>query len=131
MTFLTSAPIRFPSAVTTVRQYLAPHLPGIRIASRVPNPRPALWLRVMRTGGAKENRFVDRPQITLEAWGNDEDDAEKLLEDARAALNAAEGTIFGVEELAGPGELPDPTTAQIRYTMSVWARIRGISTGNE
>jgi hypothetical protein len=107
-------------------------MPGTKISSRVPNPRPASWLRVWRSGGARENRFVDRPQITLEGWGSDEDIASKLLEDARAWITAAGGQIFGVEELGGPVNLPDPTTAQIRYTMTVWVRIRGTAvTGNE
>jgi hypothetical protein len=132
MTFLTDAPIRFPDAEKTVRQYLAPLMAGTKIATRVPNPRPASWLRIMRTGGARESRFVDRPQITIEGWGPDEDTASKLLEDARTWLNAAGGQLFGVEEVGGPGNLPDPTTAQIRYTMTVWVRIRGTAvTGNE
>lgn len=134
MTFLTDAPlIRFPDAEKVVRQYLLPLMaPGTKIASRVPNPRPPVWLRVMRTGGARESRFVDRPQITLEGWGPDEDTASKMLEDARTFLNAAGGQIFGVEEVGGPANLPDPTTAQIRYTMTLWVRIRGTAvTGNE
>jgi hypothetical protein len=125
MTFLTEAPIEFPDAEAAVRLYLLPLMTGTKIATRVPNPRPASWLRVMRTGGARESRFVDRPQITLEGWGPDEDTASKLLNRARTWLNAAGGQIFGVEEVGGPANLPDPTTAQIRYTMTVWVRIRG------
>ncbi len=133
MTFLTEAPIRFPDAEATVRAYLKTVMPGtVKIATRVPNPRPASWLRIMRTGGARENRFVDRPQLTLEGWGPDEDSASKILEDARTWLLAAGGQIFGVEEVGGPANLPDPTTAQIRYTMTLWVRIRGQAvTGNE
>ena len=125
MTFLTEAPIEFPDAEAVVRQYLLPLMPGVKIATRVPNPRPGSWLRVMRTGGARESRFVDRPQITLEGWGPDETTASKLLDTARTWINAAGGQLFGVEEVGGPANLPDPTTAQIRYTMTVWVRIRG------
>lgn len=132
MTYLTESPIIFPDAEETVREYLLPLMPGVRIATRVPNPRPASWLRIMRTGGPRESRFVDRPQITLEGWGPDENTAGQLLEDARAWLNAAGGRIFGVEEIGGPANLPDPTTAQIRYTMTLWVRIRGTAlTANE
>jgi len=91
MTFLTESPIVFPDAEETVREYLLPLRPDVRIATRVPNPRPASWLRIMRTGGPRESRFIDRPQITLEGWGPDENTASNLLEDARAWLNAAGG----------------------------------------
>ena len=132
MVHLTAHPvIRYRDAEKETRAYLAPFLNGLRVATRVPSPRPAKWLRVIRTGGARENRFVDRPQITLEAWAETETDALNLLEDARAYLTAAQGRIFGVEEVSGPANLPDPTTAQIRYTMSLWLRIRGYeSTGD-
>lgn len=132
MTHNSSQPIYFPDAEKAVRDYLLQRMAGTKIATRVPNPRPGSWLRVMRTGGARENRFVDRPQITVEGWALNEDDAARLLNDARAWLNAADGQIFGVEEVGGPANLPDPTTAQIRYTMTLWLRIRGIAlTGNE
>lgn len=132
MTFLTEAPIEFPDAEKTVRAYLLPLMGGTRVATRVPNPRPASWLRILRTGGARESRFVDRPQITLEGWAQDEETALKIVNDARTWLNAAGGQVFGVEEVSGPANLPDPTTAQIRYTMTVWVRIRGTAvTGNE
>lgn len=117
--------VQFRDAEQEVREYLLPYLAGIGISSRVPNPRPAVWLRVMRTGGPRETMVSDRPQITLEAWADNEDDAIDLLSVARAWLNRADGRIFGVVEASGPGNLPDPTTAQIRYTMSVWVRIRG------
>jgi hypothetical protein len=130
--FIVSQPvIIFPDAEAVTREYLKPAMQGLRIATRVPSPRPDSWLRVIRTGGARENRFVDRPQITLEGWGPDESTAGDVLERARAYLLAADGRIFGVEEVSGPANLPDPTTAQIRYTMSVWLRIRGEAlTGN-
>jgi hypothetical protein len=132
MTHLSESPIIFPDAEKVVREYLVLRMPGIKIASRVPDPRPTSWLRVMRTGGARENRFVDRPQITLEGWGGTEKEAWTMLETGRAWLNAAGGQLFGVEEVGGPANLPDPTTAQIRYTMTLWVRIRGTAlTGNE
>lgn len=124
-------PVKFPDAETEVRAYLRPFFPGLRISSRVPDPRPAAWLRIMRTGGQRETIVSDRPQITMEAWAATETEAVELLGNARAYINAADGRIFGVVEISGPANLPDPTTAQIRYTMSVWIRIRGQAiTGN-
>lgn len=112
-------------AEQAVRDYLLPYLGGVPVSSRVPNPRPSTWLRIVRTGGVMETLVSDRAQIAVEAWADNEDDAIDLLNLARAWLLRADGRVFGAVEASGPGNLPDPTTAQIRYTMSIWVRIRG------
>lgn len=115
----------FRDAEALVIAYLAPYLGGVPVGTRIPDKRPSLFLRVLRTGGPRETLVSDRPQITLEAWADKETVALGLLQLARAWLNRADGLIFGVEELSGPGNLPDPTSAQTRYTMSFMVRTRG------
>jgi hypothetical protein len=95
------------------------------IGVRVPQTRPPEFIRVLRTGGVKETLISEAAQITVEAWAQTEQRASLLLSTCRAILNAADDTLFGVREFSGPANLPDPTTAQIRYTMSFQVRARG------
>lgn len=102
-----------------------PLLAGILVGTKVPTNRPPEFIRVLRTGGIKESLISEAAQITIEAWAQDETRASDLLNTARAILNAADGQLFGVREFGGPANLPDPTTAQIRFTMSFQIRARG------
>lgn len=102
---------------------LFPGAPQIGI--RVPTGRPAEFIRVLRTGGPKETLVSEAAQITVEAWAQTEARASLLLSQCRALLNAADETIYGVREFSGPANLPDPLSANIRYTMSFQIRARG------
>ena len=100
-------------------------LTGLYVGTAVPATRPSEFIRVLRTGGAKETVRSEAAQITVEAWAGSEARASDLLSTARAILNAADAQLFGVREFSGPANLPDPTTAQIRFTMSFQIRARG------
>lgn len=102
-----------------------PLLGSIQIGIRIPNPRPNEFIRVLRTGGPKETLVSEAAQITVEAWAQTEQRASLLLSQCRALLNAADETIYGVHEFSGPANLPDPLSAQIRYTQSFQVRARG------
>lgn len=98
---------------------------GVPVGTAVPSTRPPEFVRVLRTGGLKESVISEAAQITVEAWAQTEARASDLLSTARAILNAADATLFGVHEFSGPINLPDPTTAQIRFTMTFQIRARG------
>lgn len=100
-------------------------LTGLYVGTVVPPTRPTEFIRVMRTGGAKETVRSEAAQITVEAWAGTEARASDLLSTARAILNAADAQLFGVREFSGPANLPDPTSSQIRFTMSFQIRARG------
>lgn len=102
-----------------------PLLGSIQIGIRIPSTRPAEFIRVMRTGGPRETVASEAAQITVEAWAQSESRASLLLSQCRALLNAADETIYGVRELSGPANLPDPVSSQIRYTQSFQVRARG------
>lgn len=102
-----------------------PLLGSIQIGIRVPTPRPLEFIRVLRTGGPKETLISEAAQITVEAWAQSEQRASLLLSQCRALLNAADETIYGVHEFSGPANLPDPLSAQFRYTQSFQVRARG------
>lgn len=117
--------ILFRDAELEVEEYLKAGLGTARpIGSRIPNPKPNEFYRLFRTGGPRETLVTDAAHITVEAWAKRETVAADMLNQARSLLFAAEGTVFGVNEFGGPANLPDPTTAHVRYTASFTIRIR-------
>lgn len=122
--------IRFPDAEQLVVDYLDAALPQ-PVSTRVPSPRPASFVRVLRTGGPRATRVSDAAQITIEAFGNLESVAADLIREARALIDDLRGktvagvVVYRVEELGGPANLPDPTTDQHRYTFTAVVHTRG------
>lgn len=118
--------VQFRDIPLLVCAYLRkPLLAGIAIVGKIPQARPDEFIRILRTGGVKETLRSEAAQITVEAWAQTEARAFELLNNARALINAADGTLFGAIELGGPANLPDPSSAQIRCTMSFQIRARG------
>jgi len=118
--------VLFRDVEALVCDYLRhPLLGGIYVGNRVPPTRPSEFIRILRFGGMKETLISEAAIIGVEAWAQSEVRASMLLSQCRALLNAADGTIYGVHEVSGPANLPDPTTAQIRFTMSFQIRARG------
>jgi hypothetical protein len=106
----------------------ATRMPDVRWGTKIPNPRPAAFGRLLRLGGPKETLISEMAHISLEGWAYDEVDAIAILNLGRAVLNAQDGTLFGVTEISGPNNLPDPTTSQVRYTQLFGVRMRGAVT---
>jgi hypothetical protein len=102
--------------------------PGVPAATKVPNPRPEEFIRVIRAGGPRETLISENAFVLVEAWAATEARAVKLLNRARAVLFAQDGALFGVTEIGGPSNLPDPTTSQVRYTSTLGVRARGTAT---
>lgn len=123
---------RMPDTVTAVIVHMTAALVDVdAVASKIPTPRPARFVVVQRTGGPRATRVSDRPQITIDAWGASDTDAEDLANDCRYVLGQmADGSnrdgviIHRVDEFAGPAYIPDPDSRQDRYrfTVSVHAR---------
>jgi hypothetical protein len=63
------APIVFPDAAELVARYLRDALAErgqpVRVVTRVPNPRPAAFVRVKRIGGARLDVVTDRPRLDV------------------------------------------------------------------
>lgn len=128
----TTAVVVFPDATDVVRTLLDTALtPPVR--SKVPNPRPAEFVTVRRTGGVRRDLVADNAQVTVESWGATEEDAHDLAQLARAHIGAAPGSvvngvsIYRVTEQAAPGILPDPLSDQPRYTQTFIIALRGVT----
>lgn len=124
--------IYFPDAVTVACSAIGAGLPsGVSAFGRIPKTRPARFVRVLRLGGTRRDRFVDNATLSIEAWAGTDQSSAELAALARAALNACEGavidgaTIYTITELSGPANLPDPLSDQSRHTWTVQVAIRG------
>ncbi|MGN6589503.1 MAG: hypothetical protein ACTHKE_04350 [Sphingomicrobium sp.] len=117
--------IQFPDGELAVCNLLRNTLLNVPVVADIPATRPPEFVRVIRTGGVRETFRSEAGIFAIEAWAQKKARAVELANKARAILNAADGAVFGVRELAGPAYLPDPESTQIRYTMSVQARTRG------
>lgn len=126
-----------PDAETLIVQYITSELSTrspyttTKAYTAVPNPRPAMWVRVLRTGGTRD-LMIDRPSITLEAWADTSVAASALMQLVRGLMHAIDqvtysGTthqFYDPQEFSGPANLPDPLSGQERYTETFSVGVR-------
>ncbi|MCX4606991.1 hypothetical protein [Streptomyces mirabilis] len=116
-----------------VRAYLRDALvdrgTDVPVGTRVPDPRPARFIRLERVGGARLDLITDRPRIDVHCWGDSEEAATDLAGLARALLLAMPGwrgvAAYDVAEVGGPNTLPDPESEQPRVAFAVEVSLRG------
>lgn len=103
---------------------------GIHVGIEVPAARPNRFVRLRRTGGTKLNLVVDDAQISVEAWGESSAAAHDLAQLCRALIHAADSQevggvqVYRIAEVAGPADLPDPTSDQPRYSATYLIAVR-------
>ncbi|MGW5316722.1 hypothetical protein [Nocardia thailandica] len=85
--------IVFPDAEAVAVSWLQPQLVArgiaIPVATKVPNPRPPRFVRVVRTGGAQRDLVTDRATLVFECWDSSDPGAAQLAAVVRALLGAA------------------------------------------
>ncbi|MBO0747280.1 MAG: hypothetical protein J2O47_02950 [Acidimicrobiaceae bacterium] len=125
----------FPDVEAALVATLRPIL-DVPVVTRVPNPRPPRFVRLIRVGGGRANRITDSPMVTFEAWadpktGGGDVAAFELARTARAHINGLAGSWAGgvwvrrVVDIAGPPSYPDPETGTSRYQMTLQLDVRG------
>ena len=130
--------IVFPDCTALVIGYLrtelAARFPTATVGSRIPSPNPGDFVRIFRTGGVQQLLVTDQVQLTVEAYADQDGDDERahdLAQIVRGLLHALPGTMqsgvpfYGVTELSGPQNLPDPVTNKPRFTQSLHVSVRG------
>lgn len=118
--------MNMPDAEQVVGVFLRSKL-GVHVGTKVPNPRPAEFVRAWRSGGAATSRVLDMPHITVSAWAESSPRAAEIAGAARDALfneSAGMTLVRGVEEVGGLYFDPDPATGIDRYTFTVQLRVR-------
>jgi hypothetical protein len=90
-------------------------------------------VRVSLTGGSRRDMVTDRPQLTVEVWGNTSIVASDVARACHGLMHSAAGFTVGdvwvrkVEEVGGVANFPDPDygTAKPRYQFTVRWHVRG------
>lgn len=125
-----TALVVFPDPEALLVAYLGGVL-AVPVATKVPNPRPASFVRLARIGGNRRDLVTDMPVLVVECWAASEPDASDLATLARAHVAAlAQETVNGayvrsVEEVGGPVPFPDPVSGSPRYQFTVRLSLKG------
>lgn len=132
-----STAVLFPDVEAVLCAVLPPLLAAEGLAypvgTRVPNPRPPAFWRLLATGGDRNNLVQDRPTLTVESWAATEVQASLMARTIRAVLESLAGTVTGstviyrARDFSTPANLPDPTSGQVRYTSTGSLLVRGVS----
>ncbi len=107
--------------------FLRPVVAPVSVSTKVPNPRPATFVRAYRTGGAAVNRVLEEAQITVDAEAATTVAAFELASKCREAfLNdyTAMPLVRGAREVGGLYFAPDPDTNIPRYRFTVALMVR-------
>ncbi len=114
-----------PDAEVLVVAFLADHpdlipLHDGAVATHLPAERPAI--RVTRLPGPTNAPEEDTPELQVECWAADQDEASVLARSVVAVSpdlkgDHDEGVVAGVEVTLGPTYQPDPDTEEPRYLL--------------
>ncbi|MET9953507.1 hypothetical protein ABZ135_18420 [Streptomyces sp. NPDC006339] len=114
----------FPDANGLLIGYLSPLLAPVKVASRVPDPRPVRLVQVRRVGGAATAPVRDTARVDFFVWDIDDRAAMQLALTVRGHLWALSGTqllgvpCYRVQEFLGPRLDDDPVTNVPRVWMT-------------
>lgn len=127
--------IVFPDPVITVMAGITERIAevdtAVPVTGWIPHPRPAEFVRVLRSGGAVDGLVIDDAYVLVEAWAQSPARSAELAGHTRACVLAMAGTVvdgvtvYQVAENAGPVNLPDPESNQSRHTMTFVVSLRG------
>lgn len=117
--------MRFDDVEAMVKPFIGSRVAGTKVGTKVPNPRPASFVRAWVTGGAAVNRVLERVQITIDVWGTSTAASSGMIGDIRHAfLNdyTEMPLVRGVEEITRPYFNPDGDIDRYRFTVALMVR---------
>jgi hypothetical protein len=117
--------MRFADVEAMVLPFIEAHVGDAKVGTKVPNPRPARFVRAWVTGGSAENRVLERVQVTVDVWATSTVAASDLLADIRHGfLNSYTlmPLVRGVEEVTRPYYVPDGDLDRYRMTVALMVR---------
>jgi hypothetical protein len=105
----------------------------VPVGTKVPNPRPARFVRLVVASGNRRNLVAAAPTVTIEGWAQTETDAWALTEAARCCVESLSGQVVGgvpvirSHDFPLPDKFIDLDTGQPRYTTTGSFVVRGIA----
>lgn len=124
----------FPDVEALLTAWLRGQLTGVTVGNKLPNPRPDPFVLIQRHGGVRQTVVTDAAQVGLECWAGRDYEAHDLLQQCRSLLlyqipgQILSGyTVYRVDEMGGPSNLPDPTSSMPRWVMELQVHVRGIA----
>lgn len=118
--------MRFDDVEDMVIPFIKAQVSPTRVVKKVPNPRPAQFVRAWVNGGAAVNCVLEDVQVTVDVWASTLDEASKMAATIRDAfLNDAQAAmplVRGVSEVTRPYSQPDETSERYRATYSLRVR---------
>lgn len=108
---------------------------NMQVGTRIPNPRPAEFLRVISAGGGSRDLVTDEATLAVEGFATSEGRARFLCASAIAHAQAAgrDGWMggvpcYGVRAASLPANLPMPSVPDMfRYTATIVVALRRAS----
>lgn len=97
--------------------------PLAQAGTKLPNPRPAEFLKLSDGGGDfSEGRLAANTLTVVEAWATSEADARRLAQAAVERIQVWAETQPDLDhvEVTWPVSYPDAESNTPRYTFSVW-----------
>ncbi|NKY08944.1 hypothetical protein [Cellulomonas hominis] len=133
---LTAPPDAEAATVGYLNTELAALGDAARASTRVPNPRPARFVRASLTGTTPRSIAHTDAQVTIECWDTDSAAAAELARLVYALMCAMDTPDGHVPQgpdgwVGGPVYLEDPTAGEPRYVMTpiVRARVQTLTGG--
>jgi len=117
-----------PDVEAFIIPFVKAQVGAVSVSTKVPNPRPATFVRAWVNGGAAVNRVLERVQVTVDCWAPSQVAASQLAQNVRTAfLNATvDPLVRGVEEVTRPYSQPDETSERYRATYALMVRAQRI-----
>ena len=75
-----------------IASIFAPVFPGVKVATKVPNPIPPKFIYVERAGGSSQ-WAIDFPLVILQFYAPTDIECERMALEARTALRHAQGAV--------------------------------------
>jgi hypothetical protein len=122
----------YDNVEVVTKRYLDAHLgDGTKVATKMPNPRPAndRFVKLEAAGGSDRTMVTSTRLVVVQCWDRDPVKAAALAERCFAILHAARrdpaSGVRHVATVSAPQSFPDPDTGIPRYQFAVALDLRG------
>lgn len=94
-----------------------PFAAGVRVSTKVPNPRLPRMVVLRRDGGPRQTVVTEVVRLGIRVWAENDEVASDLTQLVRALLAASPGTgpVRKADEISGPSYITEESEQPFRY----------------